>query len=404
MERRLKPSIGTVKSYRRGTHRIRSPRETYEAFAPVMERLGITRVANITGLDVIGIPVFTAVRPNAARLSTAQGKGLDADTARTGALMETVEWWHAENLCRPLRWGSYAALRDELEPLDPFCLPTVDGRPAHDRAQLWVEGRDLLRERDVWVPFDLVSFVAPHTPYRRQFWNSTNGLASGNHIIEAQVHALCEVIERDAAAYWERRSPVVGVLPGERKLDLSTVDDPSCRALLDRIAAAGTQVVAWDITTDIGVSAFCCMLLEDPDQRSTRVIPNYSGHGCHLSPPVALTRAITEAAQVRVATISGSRDTLSRAEFAEQRDDNARLMQWLLAMAEPGELAFSQPDLATDTLQADLDRILGALRSVGVNIAVAVDLTHAGIGIPVVRVVVPELEAPWLPGWTRTRP
>src|SRR3546814_6638140 len=36
------------------------------------------------------------------------------------------------------------------------------------------------------------------------FAASTNGLASGNHRLEAISHALCEVVERDATALWRR--------------------------------------------------------------------------------------------------------------------------------------------------------------------------------------------------------
>ena len=69
------------KHYLKGTHRSRCPDETIAAFAPCMPRLGITRLANVTGLDIIGLPVFMAVRPNARGISVAQGKGWDASSA-----------------------------------------------------------------------------------------------------------------------------------------------------------------------------------------------------------------------------------------------------------------------------------------------------------------------------------
>jgi ribosomal protein S12 methylthiotransferase accessory factor len=37
--------------------------------------MGVTRIANVTGLDRIGIPVAIAVRPNSRSVSVAQGKG-----------------------------------------------------------------------------------------------------------------------------------------------------------------------------------------------------------------------------------------------------------------------------------------------------------------------------------------
>src|SRR5690349_14780816 len=68
-----------LKRYRRGTHRAVAPAETFARFARHARALGITRIADVTGLDYLGLPVFMAVRPNARSLSVCQGKGLDHD-------------------------------------------------------------------------------------------------------------------------------------------------------------------------------------------------------------------------------------------------------------------------------------------------------------------------------------
>src|SRR3954452_18760347 len=103
-------TLRAAKTYVRGTHRTRPPRETVAAYRPLMPRLGITRLANITGLDTVGIPVYVAIRPNARSLSTSQGKGLDADSAQASALMESIETWHGEHMLNPVRWDSTQAL------------------------------------------------------------------------------------------------------------------------------------------------------------------------------------------------------------------------------------------------------------------------------------------------------
>jgi len=77
-----------LKQHREGTERTRSPAETVAIYRPVMEAVGITRLANVTGLDCVGIPVFMAVRPNARSLAVSQGKGVDADAVRASAMME----------------------------------------------------------------------------------------------------------------------------------------------------------------------------------------------------------------------------------------------------------------------------------------------------------------------------
>src|SRR5215510_1476306 len=64
----------------------------------VMPALGITRLANVTGLDHIGVPCWMAVRPLALSLSVSQGKGLTHELAQISALMECIEVHHAEHL------------------------------------------------------------------------------------------------------------------------------------------------------------------------------------------------------------------------------------------------------------------------------------------------------------------
>src|SRR5262249_47188814 len=48
----------TIKSFVEGTHRTVRPEETLARYTPLLDRMGITRIANITGLDHIGIPVY----------------------------------------------------------------------------------------------------------------------------------------------------------------------------------------------------------------------------------------------------------------------------------------------------------------------------------------------------------
>ena len=99
-----------AKGHKSGTHRVVSPRETLARVQPYLAPMGITRVANVTGLDTIGIPVVMAYRPNARSLAVSQGKGLDLDAARASAVMESVEGYHSENVELPLKLASYRDL------------------------------------------------------------------------------------------------------------------------------------------------------------------------------------------------------------------------------------------------------------------------------------------------------
>jgi len=54
----------TPKGYVLDTHRSKPPEETLKSARKVAGAAGITRVADITGLDRLGIPVFTSMRPD----------------------------------------------------------------------------------------------------------------------------------------------------------------------------------------------------------------------------------------------------------------------------------------------------------------------------------------------------
>src|SRR5713226_6016242 len=90
------------KGYVGGSHRAVVPAETVNRLQPLLPAMGITRVANITGLDVIGIPVVMVCRPNSRALAVSQGKGLTLEGARASGIMESAESYHAERVSGPL--------------------------------------------------------------------------------------------------------------------------------------------------------------------------------------------------------------------------------------------------------------------------------------------------------------
>ncbi len=61
-------------------------------------------------------------------------------------------------------------------------------------------GALLDHEKSVWLPYELVhaNYTLPLPTGSGCFPASTNGLASGNHMLEAICHGLAEVIERDS--------------------------------------------------------------------------------------------------------------------------------------------------------------------------------------------------------------
>ena len=388
------PRAEAEKRHLDGTHRTAEPAETLDRLLPVRARVGITRVGVITGLDVIGIPVVMVCRPNGRSLSVSQGKGVDLVAAKVSGIMEALEAWHAEHVLQPLRLATYRELREIARVVDVDELPRPSWSRFHaDLSILWVEGTDVLTGERAWVPYESVhlDFRSPGPQGTGCFLANGTGLAAGNHVLEAVSHGLCEVVERDAFALWGARTTEERL---DRQLDLDTVDDAGCRRLLDAFEAAGVGVVASDLTTDVGLPVFSATIVDRRADRARR-LPAAMGGGCHTDRGVALCRALTEAAQSRLTLIAGSRDDCPPAHYRQVKDADAIATHLTRLNAKASRSFHDVPHAPGSSIDADVTHELDRLRASGVREAIVVDLTRAGVGVPVVRMVVPGLE-----GWT----
>ncbi len=384
------PALGRdLKRHRSGTHRCVDPKATLGRLSPLLPAIGVTRVANVTGLDYIGIPVVVTARPLARSLSVQQGKGLSVDAAKASAVMESVESHSAQRRAREAVWFSRREVAGTEHALPRHLLRR---RLAPDRRIPWVDGFDLLRSRPSLVPEELVQtdFSDPVPEGHGWFAASSNGLGAGNTETEALLHALCELVERDAFTLWCHAPPD---RRAATRFDPEALPDSDVAWLRRQFEAARIALEVWDITSDIGIPAFYCEI-DDPDGRAPR-LGRFGGVGCHPSAAVALCRALCEAAQSRLTFIVGSREDLPPSRYA--------LLQWQgsggLGAPSPGPAghpARREPpaSIDTDSVADDLAAVLARLAACGVDSAVAVTLTDPELDLPCVRVVVEGLEGP----------
>ena len=286
-----------------GTHRVLEPQQTWAAIEPHFDKAGITRIADLTGLDDIGIPTAQAVRPGAMTLSVSQGRAATLPAAKVSAAMESLECWHSENIAAELRSTTADSLAGTLG-YDPARLPRPVGSIFHGAARIdWVRATTLLTGRDSWLPYlSVLTTVAVQDRFAPPlFTMDTSGLASGNTYDEAALHGLYELMERDSQA----RTAGEG-----SRIDPDSIADAGCRALLDRIAQRGNQVSLHDRTAWPG---YLCV---DAGLRSTALGGLFGGCGLHDDPAVAISRAVTEAAQSRLTVISGAREDIEGSAYS----------------------------------------------------------------------------------------
>ena len=388
-----------------GVVRTVPPRETIRRVAPLMGAIGVTRVGEITHLDRNGIPNFIAARPRdlGRGISYYNGKGATRAQARAGAMMEAVERYSGEACGLPVLLESFEKLTRRAPALDPAQLFSAGmGAYRPDLPIEWVRGFDLLAMRPTCVPLNAV--VCPYRPAIAPAisYASTNGLASGNTRDEALCHALCEVNERDATSLYYAATSLrvevdavlagLGAAPADRAdphLDYPMIAHsglpPRAARLLRRLTGAGLRVYLRDITSETGIPAVDCVVAEPrPGGRFVA----HGGYGSHPDARVALTRALTEAAQSRLSMIQGGREDLPEVAVAKppvERPDEA----FGRGPVVPFDAVASYPH---QSLVEDVDWLVSRFRASGFPMVVALDLTRPELGVPVVRVVAPLAE------------
>lgn len=370
------------KAYAKETQRTVPPEETLERARAKLPTAGITRIADITSLDRIGIPVFSSIRPTAeaGAISVYNGKGATPIEAEVSAMMEGIERYSGEMDGREIVTGRYSDLSADRNAIDPADLILPERVPA-DLVVPWVAGYDIVQDEEVLVPAHAVFHPLPVT-CGRLFRTNTNGLASGNTIEEATFHALMEVVERDAWSLVE-----VTKKTGPR---IEGVTDGLAADLLAKFAAAGVEITLRDITSDTGIPTVAAVaddvVLKDPALLTI-------GMGSHTSARIAVLRALTEVAQSRLTQIHGAREDTDTADVRRMigYERTKRLNRhWF---ADNGSVEFADmPSFDSDDFLTDIQHVIGRLTAAGLSRVIVVDLTRPEIGIPVVRVIVPGLE------------
>lgn len=374
------------KTYFGGTHRLVLPEDTLARIEPHLSAIGVTRCADVTGLDRIGVPVFCAVRPQGRTIQVTNGKGLRPVDARVSALMEALEVFHAE---QPEQLPMKAALRSMVENGRNAVTPSTllhyrdDCYFTPDFVIGWVKAEELLTAQEVWLP---ASAVYCTSPTLHDF--SSNGLASGNELTEATLHALYELIERDAIS----RLCVNGVIRIDPErcacIDLATIRPSSLVDLLQKIERADIKLVLLWVKSCIPVHTFWALLLDKNSfDHSTAV---HIGYGTHLSAEVAAVRAVTEAAQARVTYMHGAREDLPEQAYFSG-DPQARILRFFDRLEGVADWSTFN-DTSKGDLQDDYRYVIESLAMANFRSIFRVELTRAPFHIPVAKVLVPRLE------------
>ncbi|NYB27794.1 MAG: YcaO-related McrA-glycine thioamidation protein [Methanobacteriaceae archaeon] len=370
------------------THRAIPPERTIANVEGKLRRAGVTRIAEITHLDRLGIPVYSAIRPGAAEgaVSIYAGKGATKSQAKASAMMEAFERYSAEiNVedAQMFETGLYGEMEGAINP-ETLILPQQSYKADTTRLD-WIKTVDVTDDEEYLAPVNAI--YHPYIPRGGAvlFKSNTNGLASGNRIEEAVYHGITEVVERDAWSIFEAKKKCRG------EVVCDGTENPLIRDMLHKFDQSEIEVKLLDLTADVDITTIAAVaddtVLRDPALLSL-------GVGTHLNPEVAVIRALTEVAQSRATQIHGTREDTNRAVFMRKAgyERMKRINKhWFSDSHKLIDISRIK-DKSKPTFKEDIETCVNILKKNGFDKIYYTNLTRREIEIPVARVIIPGME------------
>ncbi len=343
------------------------------------------------------------------------GKGVSETQARASALCEALERYCGEMDGSEIRIpGSFSEMRAKWGDavIHPNTVMRYSDRQYAERAIWnarkskfnrvpepfventcvdWTPVWSLTEERHKYLPTQLLYYTALADKDRDTFYcmGCSNGNASGNTLEEAIIQGFFELVERDATAlWWYNRLLRPGV-------DIDSFGETWFMELGAHYDTLGRDLWALDITSDLEIPAFAAFsaLRQGPEERIL------FGLGCHLDARIALQRALAEMNQMLSISQSGR-------ESGKMGVEDSEVLSWLKTATRDNQ-PYINPDkkaawrtcadyqkCCSGDLLLDIIECRQRVESRGMEVLV-LDQTRPGIGMPVVKVVVPGLRHFW---------
>ncbi len=247
----------------------------------------------------------------------------------------------------------------------------------------WISAADLSDGQPVLVPVDLCFRRPSEARDVTPPWPLSTGCGAGRERLDATLHGLLELIERDAVALWWR---------GGRRPRLVPSGIGAERLALLRQGPSQRRTWLLDVTSDLGVPTVVAASCQDDG------FGFCCGHAARPTMAQAADAAMMELAQLELACRLASTKRTVRGDTA-LNDTDRRHIRRFTQIAVPSTLALhpTAPPAPPDDLPVDdLFALLASLRQRLAKAGLApcaVDLTREEWEVPSVRVLCPGLEA-----------
>lgn len=367
-----------------------SPDEAEEIATRVLESLSISRVHDLTPLGLLKSPAWAAVTPLATDLTVHLGKGRNHQMARLSAMYEAIERMTAE---LPLETSKLPLPPADIQPTDSVCQ---NFKKVYEARQDTYAAWDLINEKWVMIPECLVKNPAKTIDINR---SSTNGLASGGTVIEAVLHGLYEIVERDALTEHLACTDFAIEAESSNRIALSSFSNKYINAIEKNIVDNAMDLAVLDIRNHLNIPTVVTYLRDTgvPGFEGDDLI--FMGAGSGYNYESAILRSLTEACQSHTGFMLGSREHyegIGDIDIQTEREE-ALIRRLKIFVQKPRRVSYSSINIHKLGHQDLLDEIKWLtchLRDEGIDRVYIVELISAVHDIPVVKVISPQMSSP----------
>lgn len=352
-----------------------SAAEVLEIIEPKCSLCGITRVANVTRLDNIGLPVWQAIRPLSKNLTVSQGKGLTDDVAKISAIMESFEMFHAEEVNADIKEPidkMIDRLPYDLTDLSMICedIKQVENIPIN-----WAKAKILGSNKDAFLPTQYLQLDFMNQRLQQPIFNFANstGLAASLTYTKAIIHGVYECIERHTVFVKDHST-----------LDLQFAIDncPSIIDVVEDLYSKNYQVAFYLYESDLHLP---CIKATVTDVYTNEC---YYGTACNANFDLAVQKALVEAVQSRLTKITGTRDDILAETYINTDAAAAGSFSTI------GANRRLKLNVQFESPRQELTYLIDLIEKHLESQVIVCDLSKPAIGIPVVFTVIPKLYRP----------
>ena len=403
-----------------GGHRTMTPEETLRRHAHLVSPLAGIVGALMASEHAPGVGrAFWAVEGAYGRLDhrlkpflhtfrlSSGGKGITESQAKAGALCEALERYSGR------LQGNEVQCTASLRSLDARAIHPNDvmrfserqyrerevwnaeGAPSRQRVPVpldpdleidWTPVWSLTAGRQRLLPTGLLYYdERGRTAGRDMTIACSNGCAAGNTIEEAILQGFFELVERDAVAMWwynQLRRP---------SIDLESFGNPWISGLRQRYREFGRELVALDLTNDLGIPTIVAVSFVPEGPRERIAL----GFGCHADAQLAAQRAFTELVQMLTPELSGNEMNMEDLANDWMRQATRKDYPYLVPdEAAPARTLEDFPASGARDIAESIEVCRATVERLGMEMLV-LDQTRPDAGLPVVKVIVPGLRHFW---------